>query len=215
MKNDKTFFFLVNLMIQFVSKLYSVWHASVFSYFEFQVLEFLPKGYIDGSGSNALHIFPWKLQHVQRAQQRYLIEQIFGLEHYFFSMWTLPLAMHFWQQWTTACVPLSWKCTSRGEPLLPLLKCTIHHLIVLIPTVWTLYVFSNVTGCLFFLCGGIHWLSLLHMHFHVRHHFVRLPLCCHLLLHNSNMEWNIGRKVQLLLPCHQQPPVTSQTNLIT
>ena len=150
MKNDKTFFFLVNLMIQFVSKLYSVWHASVFSYFEFQVLEFLPKGYIDGSGSNALHIFPWKLQHVQRAQQRYLIEQIFGLEHYFFSMWTLPLAMHFWQQWTTACVPLSWKCTSRGEPLLPLLKCTIHHLIVLIPTVWTLYMFSNVNGCLFF-----------------------------------------------------------------
>ena len=41
---------------------------------------------------------------------------------------------------------------------------------------------------------------LLHTHFHVRHHFVRLPLCCH-LSHGNNMQWNIGGNVYPLVCC--------------
>ena len=38
----------------------------------------------------------------------------------------------------------------------------------------------NVIGCNFFRMEEFNCTSLLHMHFHVRHHFVRLPLCYHL-----------------------------------
>jgi len=36
---------------------------------------------------------------------------------------------------------------------------------------------------------------LYHKHFHVIHHFVRLPLCCH-LSRDSKMQQNIGQKNQ-------------------
>ena len=39
---------------------------------------------------------------------------------------------------------------------------------------------SNVIGCNFFHMEEFNYTPLLHTHFHVRHHFVRLPLCCHL-----------------------------------
>ena len=51
------------------------------------------------------------------------------------------------------------------------------------------------------------------MHFYVRHHFVRLPLCCH-LPHGNKIWWNIGRKVHPPLPSHQHPPLTSWANNI-
>jgi len=38
----------------------------------------------------------------------------------------------------------------------------------------------NVIGCNFFHMEEFNYTSLLQMHFHFRHHFVRLPLCCHL-----------------------------------
>ena len=38
----------------------------------------------------------------------------------------------------------------------------------------------NVIGCIFFHMEEFHYTPLLHMHFHVRRHFVRLPLCCRL-----------------------------------
>ena len=37
----------------------------------------------------------------------------------------------------------------------------------------------NVNGCHFFCMEGFHDTPLLHPHFHVRHHFFKLPLCCH------------------------------------
>ena len=40
---------------------------------------------------------------------------------------------------------------------------------------------------------------LLHLQSCVRHHFIRLPLCCY-MLHGNKMSWNIGEKVQPLLP---------------
>ena len=38
----------------------------------------------------------------------------------------------------------------------------------------------NVTGSNFFHMEEFNYTPLLHTHFHVRRHFVRLPLCCHL-----------------------------------
>jgi len=38
----------------------------------------------------------------------------------------------------------------------------------------------NVIGFNFFHMEGFNYTPLLHMHFHVRRHFVRLPLLCHL-----------------------------------
>jgi len=54
---------------------------------------------------------------------------------------------------------------------------------------------------------------LLHMHFHVRYHLSRLLLCCH-LSHSNKMSWNIGVKVQPLLPSHQHLPLMAWANII-
>ena len=71
---------------------------------------------------------------------------------------------------------------------------------------------TNVSGCPFFCMEKLNDTPLLYTHFHGRCHSVRLPLCCHLSHHNTYQ--NIGGKVQALLPCHQHPPVMSQTSAI-
>jgi len=57
----------------------------------------------------------------------------------------------------------------------------------------------DVNGCHFFHMGEFRDAPLLHLHFHVSHHSVRLPLCCH-LSHGNKMEQYVGGKVQPLLP---------------
>jgi len=65
--------------------------------------------------------------------------------------------------------------------LSPLLKCTTHLLTVLTSTGWSVQQSSmNVSGCHFFHMEEFSSTPLLHMCFHVRYHFVKLPLCCHL-----------------------------------
>jgi len=75
-------------------------------------------------------------------------------------------------------------------PLSPLLKCTTQHLNVLTSTVRFSrnihQVSMNVSGCLFFWVEEFSDTSLLHPHFSVRHHSVRLSLYCH-LSHSNNM----------------------------
>ena len=75
--------------------------------------------------------------------------------------------------------------TSRGDPLPPLLKHTIHHLTVLISILWSPLMFSKhqwMSICdFFFHVEEFSDTPYLHSCFHVRHHFVRVPLCCHLL----------------------------------
>ena len=44
----------------------------------------------------------------------------------------------------------------------------------------------NVSKCNFFCMEEFNSTSLPHTHFHGRHHFVRLPLCCH-LSHSNNI----------------------------
>jgi len=78
-------------------------------------------------------------------------------------------------------------------------------------TVWAPETFSKWRwmwrGVIFFHMEEFSDTPLLHMHFHVRCHFVRLPLCCH--LSHINKKWlNIGGKVQPLPSHHHHPPLT-------
>jgi len=81
-------------------------------------------------------------------------------------------------------------CTSGGELLLSplLLKCTTQ------PSVWSYPLFdlhqssASVDECqnvIFFCVEEFSDTLLLHMHFHVRSHSLRLPLCCHLSYDNK------------------------------
>jgi len=54
---------------------------------------------------------------------------------------------------------------------------------------------------------------LLHVHFHIRHQFFKLPLCCH-LSYGNKMKWNIDRKLHPLLPYHQHLLLMSWVNTI-
>ena len=54
----------------------------------------------------------------------------------------------------------------------------------------------NVNGCIFFRVQEFSVTALLHLHFHVRCHFIRLPHCCH-LSHSSKMLQNIGGRFKL------------------
>ena len=78
-------------------------------------------------------------------------------------------------------------CMSRGDPLLPLLKCTNQCLTVLTPTVWSPRKVQqapmNANGCHIF---HMEEFSDTPSDFHVRHYFVRLLLCCH-LSHSNKM----------------------------
>jgi len=56
-------------------------------------------------------------------------------------------------------------------------------------------------------------IPLLHLHFHARHHSVRLPLCCH-PPHGNNTWWDIGGKGQPLLPSCQHLPLAPWANII-
>ena len=53
---------------------------------------------------------------------------------------------------------------------------------------------------------------LLHCHFHVKHHCISHPLRC-LPSCGNKIEWNIGGKVEPLLP-HQHPPLMLWANTI-
>jgi len=71
-----------------------------------------------------------------------------------------------------------------------LLKCTTRHLTVLTSTVWFPYMLRKLwwipVDAIFFHTEEFSYILLLQMHFHVRCHFVRVPLCCH-LSHQQNV----------------------------
>ena len=69
----------------------------------------------------------------------------------------------------------------------------------------------NVNGSDSFRMEEFNYTPLLHPHFHVRRHFVRLPLCCH-LSHGNKRVTGKGGKVPPLLPCRQHPPPAPWAN---
>ena len=71
----------------------------------------------------------------------------------------------------------------------------------------------NVSGCIFFCMKEFSDTPLLYMHFHVRQHFVRL-LPCGYLSQGNKMQWNIGVKVQPILPHHHHLLLILWANII-
>ena len=109
--------------------------------------------------------------------------------------------------------------TSGGDLqlLFPLLKRTTHCLTEFTSTVGLHKCTASIDECqwvsFFFCMEEFNSTPLLHMHFHVRCHFVRLPLCCNLSQSNK-MQWSNGGKVQPLLSYHQYPLLRLWTNII-
>lgn len=80
-----------------------------------------------------------------------------------------------------------------------------HHWCITLPTaklcshsLFGLWTFSKYQWMLISAIFFRWWYSMIHMHFHVGHHFARLPLNCYL---QHLKLWVIGGKVQLLLSC--------------
>jgi len=140
--------------------------------------------YIGYSESNVSYLFPWELPQIQRAQKHYLIEQILSYKILFFSVvYTISYAFFASHAQEPACHPCK---NLHGHPehgwffmlLSPLLKLTTHHLSLH-------FQLMNVSGSHFFHMEKFSSTPLLHLHFRVRCHFVRLPLCCPLLNGNK------------------------------
>ena len=82
-------------------------------------------------------------------------------------------------------------CTSRGGPCGDSNTAKMHHSLLHHPHIHCLVSISvqqvliSVSGCLFFHMEEFSDTPLLNIHFHVRCHCVRLPLCCHLSRGNN------------------------------
>ena len=127
-----------------------------------------------------------------------------------FLQQTSPLALHFHEQWigdwmpcqsksapteVTHC-PYCWNAPSTTSLYLHLLFGLHQHSASINKCQWEQFFFAwrnKVTPLL------------IHTYFHVRSHLVRLSLCCH-LSHSNKTLWNIGGKVQPLLPYYQHLP---------
>ena len=99
-------------------------------------------------------------------------------------------------------------CTSRGEllSLSPLLKHITHRLTVLKSTLHKHSASTaEVNECNFFHKVEFNDTALLHTHFHVRCHFVRLLLCGNL----SHGKKNVILAERYLLLYQQHPPLKS------
>ena len=97
------------------------------------------------SESNAPYLFPWKLQPIQRAQYKYLIEQNPSYKTVFIHIVTTISCAFSPAMNKSLRAMLVTICTSKGDPLLlsPLLKLTTPHLTVLVSAVWSLQTFSQ------------------------------------------------------------------------
>lgn len=91
-----------------------------------------------------------------------------------------------------------------------------QHLTALTSTVWSSTILSKcwwmTLGAYFFLHGGSQWHPFASSILPYQTQFVSLPFCC-CLSHGNRMNWNIVRKVHLLLPYHHLP-LMSCSNII-
>ena len=125
------------------------------------------------------------------------------LQNTLFQHSTPPLTMHYYQQWRRACMLHSCKSApaevihyfASAMMVLLLGKCLPTHSNFHCAHIHCL-VFINIQQVSLNVCGW-HFSSteefidtpLLHTHFHVRCHSVRLPLCCHLPHGNKVGYW--------------------------
>ena len=99
-----------------------------------------------------------------------MIEQILSCRTVLFNIFTTISYMLLQTMIKSLHAALIKICTSIGDPLplSPLLKCTTCCLTVLASTL------TNISGCHFFCMEEFSGTHLLHTHFHIKHHLVRL-----------------------------------------
>jgi len=152
--------------------------------------------YLVCSKSNASYLFPCKLPQIQRVQNHYLTVHILSYKTLFFNIVTIS---HIF-------LPAVNKSSKEYAVLIKIcmaiwnmacLSCCCHPCwnappTVLSSTVWSPKPFSNSRrvsmAAIFFHTKEFNATALLSVTFHVRWHFVRLPLCCH--LSHSKKKWN-------------------------
>ena len=111
---------------------------------------------VGNSRSNASYLFAWKLQQIQKAWKHCLIEQILSYKTLFFNI-LRATSYHFCRWWTVCCTCKSlyqwmWPAVAPGETHHPQPHGAHVHCWVFISTQ---QVSVNVSGCHFFLRGGI------------------------------------------------------------
>lgn len=119
-----------------------------------------------------------------------------------FVVWHLCVAI-----WNVACLPCHchhcWNAPPTtslcSHPLLDLQERSASVVYQWVPFFFHMEEFSSI--------------PLLHMHFCVRHHFIRQPLCSH-RSHSNKMSWNISWKVQPQLLYHHHWPLTLWPSII-
>ena len=152
--------------------------------------------YVVHPESNASYLFPWKLQQMQRAQQNYLTEHIVSYKTLFLNTVTISSYAFSPAMNMSLHAALIKTCTSEGH--LVFHSCynsvvaKMHHPSTSLSHIHCLVsrniqqVSVNVSGCNFFRMEEFNDTTLLHTHFYVRYHFVKLPFCC-LLSHGSEV----------------------------
>ena len=148
----------------------------------------------DCSKSNASYLFPWKLQQIKEHNSTVWQRKFSATKHYL-STQSPPLAMHFHQPWARALRFVVWQlcmaiwnmaCLSHCSPHCwnsPPTHCANTYCLIFINVQQASV---NANGCHFSCMEEFSSTHLLHAHFHVRHHLVRLPLWCH-LSHGNEM----------------------------
>ena len=134
----------------------------------------------------------------------------FSATRHYFPTRPAPLAMRLHQQWQQAAYHARQNLQQQRWPAVAVIAAETQHYthIHCLVSINVQQASMNRHNC--FLCmTEFSGTPLLHPHFH----FVRLPLCCH-LSHSNKMQWDIGGKVQPLLPYHQHPSLTFWANII-
>ena len=140
------------------------------------------------SKSNASYLFPWKLQRrstitpMFRRAHSQLKNSIFQHSHHHWLIRVDELIRTLFILWCDSCIwpSRTWLvfhiAVTTTETRQPLPHCTPIHCSVFINVQ---QVSDIVSVCSFFHMEEFGDTPLLHIYFHVRHHFVRLPLCYH------------------------------------
>ena len=144
--------------------------------------------YVVCSESNASCFFPWKQQHIQRVEWHYLIEKILSYKIAVFNIVTNISCVFLPVMYMSFCTTLIKTCMAIWNVANIIVTtaethCAHIHCLVSINVQQAL---MNISGLSFFCIEEFCDTSLLHMHFHVRCHRVRLHLCCH-LPHDNKM----------------------------
>ena len=134
------------------------------------------------------HLFPWKLQDKNSTITQFLSYKTLLFQHSHHHWLCIFIRMNRKEPACCACNSLhqqKWPTVSVATAGMqrPLPQCAHIHCLV---SINEQQISANVSKCHFFHMEEFSDATLLHLHFHARHHSFRLPFCCH-LSHGNNM----------------------------